>query len=429
MKKNIKSFGLLLVAGMALVACSSDDTDEQNAQQQNNHTWQAYATVGKGMDMDTRTLRIDESGTTPNLKVGWDIYDFVYVFRGATKVGFLTPSSSTTNYNVTMSGSIDGNAYQAGETLSFRFPRETVDYTGQDGTLLSIARKYDYAEGGATVSSVTGTNVQIGTVTLQSKQAIVKFTFNKAIQVVSIYSDAMSEPILVEPSSATTEIYAALPLTGSVISTDYVLSGVDADNKQFMTRKTGVTMQNGKYYEASIKLLYPTYVDLGLSVNWYVYNMGASDITAKGNGYAWGERVTKDTYTLDNYRWYTGGKYTKYVLDSSYGTVDNKTTLDPDDDVAYDGSTRHIPTKAECQELLANTVRKGFQLNGSSAVYSMYISTKSGYKGSAIIFIDNWAVWASTLSSTKNAYILRGSSTLTSFDRYTDWCVRPVLDK
>ena len=59
----------------------------------------------------------------------------------------------------------------------------------------------------------------------------------------------------------------------------------------------------------------------------------------------------------------------------------------------------------------------------------MYISTKSGYKGSAIIFIDNWAVWASTLSSTKNAYILRGSSTLTSFDRYTDWCVRPVLDK
>lgn len=424
MKKNIKSFGLLLVAGMALVACSSDDTDEQNAQQQNNHTWQAYATVGKGMDMDTRTLRI-ESGA---LKVGWDIYDFVYVFRGATKVGFLTPSSSNDNYFVTMSGSIDGNAYQAGETLSFRFPRETVDYTGQDGTLLSIARKYDYAEGGATVSSVTGTNVQLGTVSLYSKQAIVKFTFDKAIQVVSIYSDAMSEPILVEPSSATTEIYAALPLTGSVISTDYVLSGVDADNKQFMTRKTGVTMENGKYYEASIRLLYPTYVDLGLSVNWYVYNMGASDITAKGNGYAWGERVTKDTYTLDNYRWYTSGEYTKYVLDSSYGTVDNKTTLDPEDDVAYSG-TRHIPTKDECQELLDNTVRKGFQLNGSTAVYSMFISTKSGYKGSAIIFIDNWAVWASTLSSTRNAYTLRGSSSLTSSPRYTDWPVRPVVSK
>lgn len=428
MKKNIKSFGLLLVAGMALVACSSDDTDEQNAQQQNNHTWQAYAIVGKGMDMDTRALRIDQSGTTPNLMVGWDIADDVYVFRGTTKVGFLTPSSSTTSNLVTMSGSIDGNAYQANEMLSFRFPRETVDYTGQDGTLLSIARKYDYAEGGARVSSVTGTNVQLGNVSLQSKQAIVKFTFNKAIQVVSIYSDAMSEPILVVPSSATTEIYAALPLTGSVITTDYVLSGVDADNRQFMVTKMGVKMQNGKYYEASIRLLYPTYVDLGLSVKWYVYNMGASDITAKGNGYAWGERVTKDTYTLDNYKWYTGGKYIKYVLDSSYGTVDNKTTLDPEDDVAY-SDTRHIPTKAECQELLENTVRKGFQLNGSSTVYSMLISTKSGYKGSAIIFINNWAVWTSTLSSTKNAYILRGHPTLTSFDRATDWCVRPVLTK
>lgn len=41
-------------------------------------------------------------------------------------------------------------------------------------------------------------------------------------------------------------------------------------------------------------------VDLGLSVNWAGWNIGASSPEQVGNYYAWGELNTKDTYTYDN---------------------------------------------------------------------------------------------------------------------------------
>ena len=57
---------------------------------------------------------------------------------------------------------------------------------------------------------------------------------------------------------------------------------------------------------------------------------------------------------------------TKYCTDSSYGTVDNKTTLEPGDDVAtvkWGGSWR-MPTTAEQQELLNNCTWTWTTLNG-----------------------------------------------------------------
>ena len=45
---------------------------------------------------------------------------------------------------------------------------------------------------------------------------------------------------------------------------------------------------------------------------------------------------------------------TKYCTNSSYGTVDNKTVLDPEDDVAHVqwGGSWRIPTRAELDELI-----------------------------------------------------------------------------
>ena len=158
--------------------------------------------------------------------------------------------------------------------------------------------------------------------------------------------------------------------------------------------------------------------------------MAASDITAKGNGYAWGEKTTKETYTLENYKWYNSStkKYTRYVLDSQYGSVDNLSTLLDLDDVARNlGEGYRMPTKAECEELVNNCIVKGFTLNGKT--YRMFISTKSAAKGRAIIFIDNWAIWTSTLDSTVNAYRMSGGGSISSFNRATDYSVRPVLTK
>jgi hypothetical protein len=61
---------------------------------------------------------------------------------------------------------------------------------------------------------------------------------------------------------------------------------------------------------------------------------------------------------------------TKYCTSSSYGTVDNKTTLDASDDVAsvkWGGSWR-MPTKEEIEELRDKCKCEGDVLNGVNGV-------------------------------------------------------------
>ena len=102
------------------------------------------------------------------------------------------------------------------------------------------------------------------------------------------------------------------------------------------------------------------YVDLGLpsGLKWATCNVGATKPEEYGNYYAWGETEPKTTYDWSTYKWCNGSydTQTKYCISSSYGTVDNKTVLDLEDDAAavnWGGAWR-MPTDAECQELIEN---------------------------------------------------------------------------
>ena len=106
----------------------------------------------------------------------------------------------------------------------------------------------------------------------------------------------------------------------------------------------------------------PEYVDLGLSVKWATFNVGATKPEEPGDYFAWGETETKSEYYLSNYKWCNGGeeKLTKYCTNSSYwdssAPMDNKTVLDAEDDAAsatWGGSWR-MPTDAEWTELREN---------------------------------------------------------------------------
>ena len=80
------------------------------------------------------------------------------------------------------------------------------------------------------------------------------------------------------------------------------------------------------------------YVDLGLpsGLRWATTNVGATNPEDYGGYYAWGEIAKKDSYTWKNYTLANGSSttLTKYNNSSSYGTVDNKTTLEAANDVA-----------------------------------------------------------------------------------------------
>ena len=101
-------------------------------------------------------------------------------------------------------------------------------------------------------------------------------------------------------------------------------------------------------------------VDLGLpsGIKWATCNVGATKPEEFGGYYAWGETEEKDDYSWGTYKWCNGSSttMTKYCIDSSYGTVDNKTVLDLEDDVAHVkwGGSWRMPTRAEQEELRNN---------------------------------------------------------------------------
>ena len=101
-------------------------------------------------------------------------------------------------------------------------------------------------------------------------------------------------------------------------------------------------------------------VDLGLSVLWATSNVGASSSSAGGSIYRWAEiTVSNGTEAFSSYKWWNNStsKLTKYCCHATYGTVDNKTVIERADDAAYKvlGGNWRIPTRAEWQELVANT--------------------------------------------------------------------------
>lgn len=109
-------------------------------------------------------------------------------------------------------------------------------------------------------------------------------------------------------------------------------------------------------------------IDLGLSVKWANHNVGASSPEGYGGYYAWGETKEKNDYDWDTYKWCSGSwnYMTKYSTNSYDGSKDNKTILDPSDDVAHVkwGGSWRMPTRDEIKELVNNCTWKWTTYNG-----------------------------------------------------------------
>lgn len=98
-------------------------------------------------------------------------------------------------------------------------------------------------------------------------------------------------------------------------------------------------------------------VDMGLSVLWASYNVGATRLDAVGDIFAWGETKPKaanksnekgeSAYTWSNYKWKKGKQCAKY------NDADGKTRLEPADDAATAnmGGNWRTPSKEEWAEL------------------------------------------------------------------------------
>ena len=190
-------------------------------------------------------------------------------------------------------------------------------------------------------------------------------------------------------------------------------------------------------------------VDLGLSVFWAECNIGATKSNESGDYYAWGEITKKKTSNWTTYKWCDGSDntLTKYCTDSQYGTVDNRITLDLEDDIAHVklGGNWRMPTIDELNELREKCTwtwtENGYEVTSRRTCANDH--TKKSiflpaagyyYEGGFMHSGSKGDYWSSTLSSENN-----GNACCLFFDkdgfgmfydyRYYGHSIRPVADK
>ena len=186
-------------------------------------------------------------------------------------------------------------------------------------------------------------------------------------------------------------------------------------------------------------------VDLGLSVKWASWNVGASSPEEYGTYFSWGETAPKwdyawTTYKLCNGTWNT---LTKYYFNSSYGTVDNKTVLDPEDDAAHVnwGGSWRMPTLEECEELINKCTWTWTSQNGVNGRLvtgpngkSIFLPAAGSRNNTYLSYAGSFGYyWSSSLytGGPSDAYLVYFDSDSVYWygdDRYDGRSVRPVTE-
>ena len=194
------------------------------------------------------------------------------------------------------------------------------------------------------------------------------------------------------------------------------------------------------------------YVDLGLPSGtlWATCNVGASSPEEYGDYFAWGETKPKTTYNWSTYKYCKGTEttMTKYCTSSSYGTVDNKTELEPSDDAATAnwGSGWQMPSKEQLYELYNSSYttttwttmngKYGRKITSKNNGNSIFLPASGCRNDTSLVDAGSYGdYWSRSLSTgySNNAYNLNFySSYINTYDynyRYYGRSVRPVRVK
>ena len=432
---------------LLLASCSSELMDVAETKSNDNVEKVILRSKPFEYDDDTRTSL---TATDKGISFAWAGYDALGVFpiypetnnQAEQKLNVLDGADA---HYATFDGAgwalNRKNTYAAYCPYNGKLPASTpytavpIDMTGQDGTLETIGKKYDYMYA---PSSFVETTLSDGT------PFEVVFDFNHAISIIQLnltmpvaatwksiklsnatgkkvwttnatmnVSDgtitstatsasinlALDNVVTTEDNKTLTLYVAALP---TVIETLKLTATSSGDSKYVATLE-GKRLQAGKAYRYTASLVVAPstgvengheWIDLGLpsDLKWATMNVGATSPEGYGNYYAWGETEphSSNRYDWDSYKWCNGtsSSMTKYCVSTSYGTVDNNTTLDSDDDAAsvnWGGAWR-MPTHTEQEELLNKCywVWTSSYNDSGKAGYIIYKAKSSSDKGQVV---------------------------------------------
>ena len=167
------------------------------------------------------------------------------------------------------------------------------------------------------------------------------------------------------------------------------------------------------------------YVDLWLpsKTKWATMNVGATSETDYGNYYQYGKGAAQYAATSGDSN-YSG---TEDPLDSSVDTASQVW-----------GGSWHMPTRAQMQELIANTTYEWTTINGvkggkftaTNGNYVFFPAAGSWYNGKRISVGNGGVYWCSSPNGSNNAYrlnIMSDNKNVSSNYRKYGYSVRPVV--
>ena len=190
-----------------------------------------------------------------------------------------------------------------------------------------------------------------------------------------------------------------------------------------------ITETNGVAYKPYVPTP-PTpshdFVDLGLpsGTKWATMNVGANSITDYGNYYQYGKGSAQ--YAV------TSGQ-------SDYSGTENPLATSADTATVEWGGNWHMPTKAQCEELTANTTYEWTTIDGvnggkftaQNGNY-IFIPAAGYYFSGSLGNVGRYGyVWSSTPNGSGyayNLYVYSGGKGMYGNYRFYGFSVRPVMD-
>ena len=199
---------------------------------------------------------------------------------------------------------------------------------------------------------------------------------------------SLSVTILPENATFKTVCWSSSDESVATVSSTGVITGI-ASGSAIITAAT-LTGDKTATCHVTVKEIIPSVpvpeaVDLGLSVKWASFNLGASKPEEYGDYYAWGVIETYYSnlgpltwkqgfdkgYSWSDYKWCKESyiSLTKYCTDDYFGYshfTDGRTVLEPEDDAAQVvlGDGWRMPTLAEFSELYHQCSREWISVNG-----------------------------------------------------------------
>ena len=289
-KTKFRTLTVLIITLAALTACSSDNeilNDQPVVSPTAPKTYTMIVQATKGDAAATRGLSLD--GKTINVK--WNEGEKVVVMQDDDELGTLTATPDPNDpTKATLTGELD--ELDPEEDIEFHLHSASCDYSRQSGVLLSkdgensIEENFDYAlctveaesdklktsvvkdpDGDEQYDEYYLVTIE-GGITLESQQAIVKFTLvDKAdattpMNVTRLEVYDHYEIIFVEPVSPTNALYVAVNSDGAEL--DYHLKAVTAKGDVYTYDRSDVTFLCGKYYEVKVQMTkqQPATIDL-----------------------------------------------------------------------------------------------------------------------------------------------------------------------